>query len=127
MGDKTKDLTLFIFILLTILGFAFAFSTSMKADKNKRLFEKEMAFRLDMEEQLSKLRNEKINLTSLQNEKDAEIQRKNQLIENLEKTVSEKNSEIANLQSELEKLTLLKEKLEDNLKEELAKQADKSK
>ena len=91
MGDKTKDLTLFIFILLTIIGFAFAFSTSIKSDKNKKLFEKEMAFRLDMEEQLSKLRNEKINLTSGLNEKDTEIQRKNQLIENLEKTVTEKN------------------------------------
>ena len=121
MGDKTKEKALLIFIILTIIGFIFAFNTNVKANKHKKLFEKEMAFRLDMEEKVSKLRNEKMNLTTTLRDKDLEVQRKNRLIENLDQTISGQEAEIDELQSELEKLTLLKEKLEDNLKEELSK------
>ena len=44
-------------------------------------------------------------------------------IELLEKDVDDKEGRLAKLKKDLETMTLLKEKLEDNLKEELAKQA----
>lgn len=127
MGDKTKDLYLFIFIILTIIGFIFAFNGSIKAGKNQKLFEKEMAFRLDMEEAVTKLRSEKMNLTTTLKDKDLEIKRNNEKIENLSNIISGQETKINALSSELQKESLLKDKLEDNLKEELSKQVNKTK
>ena len=123
MGNKAKDIRLLIFITLTIIAFMFAFNGNIKADRNKKLFEKEMAFRLDMEEKLSKIRNEKINLITVLKDRELEIKRNTERINSLNNIISEKNKEIENLQTELEKLNLLKEKLEDNLKEELSKKS----
>lgn len=121
MNDRAKGTILFIFIILTIIGFIFAFNSNIKANENRKLFEKEMAFRLDMEEKVSKLRNEKMDLTTALKNKDLEIQQKDQLIKDLNQTISEQKVKIEILQSELKKATLLKEELEDNLKEELSK------
>ncbi|MBL7196484.1 MAG: hypothetical protein ISS47_00140 [Candidatus Omnitrophica bacterium] len=121
MNDRAKGTILFIFIILAIIGFIFAFNSNIKANENRKLFEKEMAFRLDMEEKVSKLRNEKMDLTTALKNKDLEIQQKDQLIKDLNQTISEQKVKIEILQSELKKATLLKEELEDNLKEELSK------
>lgn len=121
MNDKTKDLALLIFIILTIIGLILSFSTYIKLNMYKKSFEKEMAFRLDMEEKVNKLRSEKVELTASLQDKNLDIQRKGQLIENLNSVVSGNETEIKRLQSELERLALLKDKLEENLKDELVK------
>lgn len=127
MDYKTKDAALLIFIVLTILGFLLALNMNLKANKFNRGFQKEMAFRLDLEEGVNKLRSEKMDLTNMLMDKDLEIKKNKELIENLNQVISEQQADIKKLQSELEKLTLLKDKLEDNLKEELIKQSNKSK
>ena len=79
-----------------------------------------MAFRLDMEENVNKLRNEKMDLTTAIQDKDLEIQDKDKLITELNKTVADQKETIESLQLELKGMTLLKEQLENNLKTELS-------
>ena len=122
MRRGPKDLILLFVIILTVLSIAFAANTITKSNKFKRAFEKEMAFRLDMEERVSKLRNEKLDLTNKLKDRDLEIKELNMKIELLEKDIADQESKVKQLQVELNTMTLLKEKLEDNLKEELAKQ-----
>ncbi|MFC1646175.1 hypothetical protein ACFL2Y_03250 [Candidatus Omnitrophota bacterium] len=120
MASRTKEPVLLVLVILTIIGFIFAFNSNTKADKNRKLFEKEMAFRLDMEEKVSKLRNENMDLATALKNKDLDIRQKVELIGDLNQTVSDQNTEIESLKSELRKVTLLKEQLESDLKEALS-------
>ena len=134
MNDKFKDMALFVIIVIAIIGFIFAISISIKANSYKNNFEKEMAFRLDMEEKVTKLRTERIDLTTALKDRELEIKKKDNLIESLNQEIVKNNTEIQSfrvkikdLQVELEKVNLLKEKIEDNLKEELSKQVQEPK
>lgn len=121
MKDRTRSAVSFVLAILVIIGFAVAFNSNNKANKNRKAFEKEMAFRLDMEEKVSKLRNDKMELTTQLKTKDVEIQKKDQLLADLNKTVSQQQETIETLQLELKGMTLLKNELEDDLKAESAK------
>ena len=85
-----------------------------------------MAFRLDMEERLTKLRNETLEFTNALKDKEVEIKKQGIRIELLEKDIANKETEFQKLQTELNAMTLLKEKLEENLKEEFTKQAQET-
>ena len=85
-----------------------------------------MAFRLDMEEKVGNLRNEKVNLTNILKDKNLEIQKKDQSLAALNDSIAGKDAEVNRLQSELQKLDLLKQKLEDNLKDALSEQEEVS-
>lgn len=128
MKGESKGILLPVLVVVIIISFIFAFNVNAQANKYKKLFEKEMAFRLDMEEKVSNSRNEKINLTIALKDKDLEIQKKDQLIENLNQAISQKDSEISQkdseinrIQSELQKSNLLKQRLEEDLAQELTK------
>lgn len=121
MVEKAKGAILFILIASIVLCLAFAVKLYLKAGENRKLFEKEMVFRLDMEEKTSKLMKEKMDLIAVLKNKDSEIQNKNELISELNQTVAEQNTQIDNLEIELRGMTLLKDKLEYNLKEELSR------
>jgi hypothetical protein len=103
-----------------VIGFSFAFNYNIKAGENRRLFEKEMAFRLDMEEKVTNLRNENIELAAVLKSKDLEIKQKDQLIVDYGQSDSNQQETIENLRLELKGMTLLKEQLEKNLREELS-------
>jgi predicted transcriptional regulator len=120
MKDRAKNTLLFIFAILAIVGIAFAFSSFMKSGENRKLFEKEMAFRLDMEEKVSKLRNEKMDLITELKNKELEVQQtqnKEKIISELNQKLDEQNVKIESLQSELGSLKLLKDELEAKLNE----------
>lgn len=85
------------------------------------MFEKEMAFRLDMEERVTNLRSENMELLANLKSKDLEIKKKDQLITDFSKKDSAQRETIENLQLELKGMTLLKEQLEKNLKDELSR------
>lgn len=134
MNERFKDITSLVLIAVAMICFIFAVSANIKAGNYKNSFEKETAFRFDMEEIVNKLRSGQLKLTESLKDKELEIQRKGNLIENMDQEISRNKAEIQSfqdkikdLQTELEKMNLLKEKLEDNLKEELAKQAQESK
>lgn len=122
IDDRVAKTILLIFAILIIIGFSFAFNLNVKANESRKLFEKEMAFRLDMEEQVSKLRTDKMELTTILKNRDLEIKQRNELIAELNKVISDKEDTIAKLQLELKGMTLLKEQLENSLKTELSKE-----
>ncbi|MDD5291602.1 MAG: hypothetical protein PHY46_00245 [Candidatus Omnitrophica bacterium] len=96
-----------VLIILTAVAFVFAFSASTDTQKYKKLFEKEMAFRLDMEEKVSQLRNEKIELTAAIDSKDLEIKGKDKKIQELNDIIETKDTEIKNLNSTMDKINSL--------------------
>lgn len=122
MNDRSRKTILLILAILVIIGFSYAINLNLRANENRKLFEKEMAFRLDMEEQVSKLRTDKMELTTVLKNRDLEIKQKNELIAELDKTNSDQKDTIASLQLELKGMTLLKEQLENSLKVELSKE-----
>ena len=126
MRKNSKDVVVLAVTIVAALSIVFAVNTTIKSDKFRRAFEKEMAFRLDMEERVAKLRNEALELTNALKEKEVEIKRQGIRIELLEKDTAHKETDFQKLQTELDTLILLKEKLEENLKEELAKQVQET-
>lgn len=120
MEYSVKKTTLFIFIVLLLISFAIGIKLNVKASDNRKLFEKEMAFRLDMEEKVSKLRNENMELLTAIKNKDLELIEKDQLIASLTQSYGDQKGLIESLQLELKGMTLLKDQLEENLKTELS-------
>lgn len=126
MANQPKGMLTPVLVILVVIGFIFAFSVNAQVSKYKKLFEKEMAFRLDIEEEVNNLRSEKMGLTTALKDNVLEIQKKDGLINNLNqaisKAISEKDAEISNLQLELQKSNLLKQSLEERLASELTEQ-----
>ncbi len=120
MDNKIRKPIFFFVAVLAILGFLLAFNFNMKANDNRKLFEKEMAFRLDMEEKVSKLRSENMELTSAVKNKDLEIQKKDQAIADFEQASSKQKESVDSLQLELKAMTLLKNQLEEDLRQALS-------
>ena len=123
MDKGAKDLIILFIVIIAILAIVLAVNSNLKSDKNRRAFEKEMALRLDVEERVSKLRQENLGLAAELKDKDLKIKKDEIRIELLEKDIADKEGRLAKIKKELDTMTLLKEKLEDNLKEELAKQS----
>lgn len=103
-----------IFIILTVAAFVFAFSVNTEVQKYKKLFEKEMAFRLDMEEKVNQFRSEKIEMSSVIDDKDAQIKEKNAKIDELNKAIDAKDVEIKSLKLTIEKVNSLTKQAEQN-------------
>ena len=120
MNDRVRRTILFIFSILVIIGFAFAFNYNQNANVNRKLFEKEMAVRFDMEEMVSKLRSEKMDLITALKNKNLEILKKEELAADFNQTIADQKEVIENLRLELKGMTLLKRQLEKSLKEELS-------
>jgi len=121
MDNKIRKPIFFFVAVLAILGFLLAFNFNMKANDNRKLFEKEMAFRLDMEEKVGKLRSENMELTSAVKNKDLEIQKKDQLLNDLDQVASQHKEVMESLQLELKAMTLLKNQLEKDLRQALSR------
>jgi peptidoglycan hydrolase CwlO-like protein len=94
-----------VFIILTVISFVFAFSASTETQKYKKMFEKEMAFRLDMEEKVNQLRNEKLELSGAMDSKDLAVKEKDVKIDELNKVIESKDAEIKELKSKAENAT----------------------
>lgn len=122
MNRTKKDIFVFVGMVVAVLSIAVAVNTAIKSDAFKRKFEKEMAFRLDLEERVTKLRNEKLELANSLKDKELEVKNRRATTELLDKEITNKDTEIQKLQSELRTMTLLKNKLEEDLKEELTEQ-----
>jgi len=123
---KAKDIALLILILMTTLGFILAINANGKAAKFRGSFEKEMAFRLDMEERVTKLRSENLKLTAVLKDKDLEIQENKTTIAGLNELATTLKEDIQSLQLELKEAVALKQKLVDSLREELDKEVKRT-
>lgn len=121
MGNKAKNLALTVCAVLAILGFLFTFNALSEVQKYRNDFSKEMASRLDLEESLANLREEKMEIIAALKENENQLRKNKTLIEGLNDELTSKEAQLRDIQLELGKLTLLKNKLEDNLKDELIK------
>lgn len=116
-----KDIFVLFATIVTIVSIAFAINTKIKSEKSEQKFANEMAFRMDLEERVTKLRNEKLGLTNLLKDKEVAIKKQKIRIELLEKDIARKETKLGLLRSDLRATILLKERLEEDLKEELKK------
>jgi len=94
-------------IIFIAVAFVFAFTANTEAQRYKKLFEKEMAFRLDMEEKVGQLRNEKIELTNAIDSKDSEIKSRDKKIVELNDIIEARDAEVKDLKSTMEKINSL--------------------
>lgn len=119
MGEGIKDRIILILIVLMIIFFVSTVSSCLEVAKLKKTINQEMTVRMESEESALNLSRENADLkqkiaqlnTDLDQEKAAHKVTRDTL--NQELLVSQ------SLREEIEKLTKLKEKLEENLKEAL--------
>lgn len=116
-----KDIFVLFATIVAVVSIAFAINTKIKLEKSEQKFANEMAFRMDLEERVTKLRNEKLGLTNLLKDKEVAIKKQKIRIELLEKDIARKETKLGLLRSDLRATILLKERLEEDLKEELKK------
>ncbi len=112
MDDQLKDKVLLASIVLAAVCLVLAISLGISAGKNKTGLQKELVLRMETEEKLSGISSRTTSLESdLKKAQDELSQAKSALSQ----------EQLANqaLKSELEKVTLLKEQLEKDLKEAL--------
>lgn len=122
MPKNNKDIFVLCIAIVAAVSIALAVNTTIKSDKLKRAFEKEMAFRLDSEERVTKLRNEKLDLTNQIKDRDLEIKKLKANTDLLLSDLTKTEEELTQVRKDLQTMTLLKDKLEESLKGELSKQ-----
>lgn len=119
MEESFKNRIIIIFAILTVIFFIGAVSSCSDAKRQKLARDREMATRLDLEEKMSKFGQEKAAI-----EKNVEALSEKLTEEEAEHEITKKallDEQLVNesLQKEVLKVTKLKEKLEEDLKEAL--------
>lgn len=122
MRKDKKDVIVLFTTIVAVVSIVVAVNVMIKSDRVRRAFENEMAFRLDSEERVNKLRNENINLATQLKDKELAIQKQKGSLDTLQQDLEKTKEALAQTEKELQTMTLLKEKLEENLKVELSKQ-----
>ena len=113
--------------LLAIIFFIFSISSCQDAARQKGLVNQERRMRLEMEEKMMSLAKQNADLKQesgqlqemLEQEKATHQEAQQELNQEFSRLEGEFNQEIAELREELEKITRLKEKLEEDLKDAL--------
>jgi len=110
MDEQLKDRILIALAILTVICLILAINSSIAVQRHKKTLQKEMVLRLDAEEKLTDLAPK---IAELENTK-SNLEGTTKSLENLQVINKE-------LRAELEKMTKLKETLEEDLKEALIK------
>ena len=111
-GDSIKNRIILILAILTLIFFVSALSSCVNSRQSRNGRQEEIAKRLDAEEKLSKFTEVRSNLEKqLQEEKAAHQATRKALVQ--EQLMTQ------NLKEELQKVSKLKDTLEENLKEAL--------
>lgn len=105
---------LVLLVVIFFLGYHFS--------KQHQIAAKETAARIKSEERIDTLSKELEAKNDLIKSRDAEINRLKTEVEQFQAQVAVKDGDIEKLQEEINKLNRLKEKLEENLKDELVNQ-----
>ncbi|MFH1441231.1 MAG: hypothetical protein ABIH18_04240 [Candidatus Omnitrophota bacterium] len=119
MNEKSKNKLILILALFSILLVITSLSSCNINRKIRAVRDKEMATRLDLEEKVSKIEQQKDNLEKKVVNLSKELEQEKAVQETTKKSLNNEKSENDKLRDELEKITKLKEKLEENLKEAL--------
>ena len=123
MKSTAKDVTVLVLAIIALMTFMFGFNARTELNKYKRNFEREMALRLDMEEKVNRFSSERVGMMTQIKNNALEIEKKDATIVQLSRDSETQQERTEELSKQLEQMTLLKEQLEENLKEALVKQS----
>jgi len=126
MDESLKNRIVIILAVLSAVFFFGTLSSCNSAMRQKAGHDKEMAARLALEERMSKFSQDKSALEEKAKAKEKEAQELRDTLEATKKALVQNQLVNQSLKEELEKVTKLKEALEENLKETAAG-ANKSK
>ena len=126
MDETLKDRIVLILAVLLAVFFFSSLSSCNSAMRQKTARDKEMAARLALEERMSKFSQEKSVLEEKAKAKEKEAQEMREALEVTKKALVQDQLVSQSLKEELQKVTKLKEALEDDLKQALGN-AKKSK
>jgi len=128
MDEGFKNRVILILIVLTAIFFLSTVSSCSNAHRQKISRDKEMATRLDREEKLNKLEQEKAGVAAKLNSLSQALEEEKAAHQETKKSLTQEQLANQSLKEELQKVTKLKEALEEDLKEALvAGKAKKSK
>jgi hypothetical protein len=119
MDETLKNRIVLILAGLTVAFFFSSLSSCNSAMRQKAAHDKEMAARLALEERMSKFSQEKSVLEEKAKAKDKEAQEAKATLEATKKALVQDQLVNQSLKEELQKITKLKETLEDDLKQAL--------
>jgi len=123
--QQLKERILFICIIFTIISLILAISLGVTARRNKVKFQKEMALRIELEENLE---NSKFVFSALEEEikkLQNQVNAQKEAYQRIEEELEEEQLVSKALKEELMKTNKLKEVLENNLKEALVGKSSK--
>lgn len=127
MNENAKNKLILILVLFSILLIIISLRSCGINRKTREVRDKEIATRLDLEEKVSKIEQQKDNLEKKITNSDKELEQEKAAHEVTKKSLNDEKSENDRLRDELEKTTRLKEKLEENLKEALVNNKNQAK
>lgn len=121
MGENLKNRLIVVLGILTVIFFLGTISSCSNARKQETGRKKEMLTRLELEEKMSKFNQEKSDCESRINAavQEAEAEKAAHLV--TKKSLTQEQLVNQSLKEELNKVTKLKEALEEDLKEALSK------
>lgn len=119
MDEQIKDKIILVLSLLTIIFFVGSIGSCSNARRQKASRDKEMANRLDLEEKMSKVGQEKLNIETKSKALAQEVEEEKAAHQATKKALVQEQLLNESLKEEITKVTKLKEALEEDLKEAL--------
>lgn len=126
MEEGLKNRLILILLVLTVIFFLWGVSSCSNATRQKRSRDKEMASRLDFEERVTKVAQEKTALEAKVNAATQDLEAEKAAHQATKKALLQEQLVNQSLKEELQKVTKLKEALEEDLKESLTSKGSKS-
>lgn len=121
MEESLKDRIILILLTLTVIFFIGTVSSCSSAIRSKANRDKEMLARIELEERISKFTQDKTAVDSRLNSISSELEAEKSAHEATKKTLLQEQLVNQSLKEELQKITKLKEALEEDLKDALVK------
>ncbi len=120
MGDMLKNKLVQILALVSALLLIASIKSCADSYRHKTARDKEMAQRLDLEEKLHKFTQEKTTVDQQAKKLSQELEADKAALQEAQNALAQEQQINKSLKGEIEKLTKLKDALEQNLKEALA-------
>ncbi|MDD5594853.1 MAG: hypothetical protein PHY94_01280 [Candidatus Omnitrophica bacterium] len=121
MEEALKTRVILILAILSVIFFLGTISSCTNAARQKRSRDKEMATRLDLEEKMSKFTQEKQALETKITALSGQLEEEKAAHQATKKALLQEQMVDNSLKEELQKVTKLKEALEEDLKDALSK------
>lgn len=119
MEENIKNRIILVLAILTVIFFFGTVGSCSNANRQRFAFNKEMGARLDLEEKMNKIMQDKTSIEDKLKEKDKELEEEKVTEEATKKSLAQEKLVTQSLKEELQKVTELKEKLEEDLKDAL--------